>query len=348
MKNSAISTILPTHNRAHLLKRAITSVLNQIHEYDELIIVDDGSTDNTETVVSEFIPRIRFYKTSPRGAGAARNFGLQNANNPLIAFIDSDDEWLANKIEIQRAFMVAMPEILFSFTNFSFCEAEKLGGTYKHYNLVSWSKDTRGWDQILGPGIPVSSLINLPSDVPDFRFHFGSMCKQELSANYINVNTLMVRRLEAGDALYFAEDTATYEDWECFGRLACAGKAAYLDTETACQYSHGGSRLTDAHVTECAQARVKILPRVWGANKNFIEQYPDLYHETLDAELLTLVDGLLVRGETDKARCALKQITGHTSWSRNLLAAFPGSITKNLISLRRLIKSRFVTPEKEH
>ena len=150
----------------------------------------------------------------------------------------------------------------------------------------------------------------------------------------------MVRRIEAGDALHFAEDTPTYEDWECFGRLSCAGKAAYLDIETACQHSHGGERLTDAHTTECAQARVTILPRVWGANKEFFQKYHDLYQKVLDTERLTLVDGLLVRGETAKARVELEQITGRTSLLiRNLLAAFPGSITKKLLTLRRVLKS---------
>lgn len=338
MINNAISTILPTHNRAHLLRRAIVSVLEQLAEQDELIVVDDGSTDDTKTVVSEFGNRIHYIKTPGLGVGVARNIGVQNAGNPLVAFMDSDDEWLPDKITIQRAFMSAMPDVLFSFTNFSFREIDALGGAHKHFNLVSWSKDSRSWNEILAQGEQISSKIKLPDEIDDFRFHVGSMCKQEFCANYINVNTLLARRLEAGAALHFAEDTPTYEDWECFGRLACAGKAAYLDIETACQHSHGGERLTDAHITECAQARVTILPRVWGANKEFLQKHYELYQRILDTERLTLVDGLLVRGETTKARLELNQIAGRTSLVRNLLAALPGSVTKKLFALRRVLK----------
>ncbi len=335
----ALSTVLPTHNRAHLLKRAIGSVLEQMGGQDELIVVDDGSTDNTGALVSNLRDqRIHLIKTKGLGAGAARNIGVAHARNPLVAFIDSDDEWLPGKLVIQRAFMAAMPDVLFSFTNFSFREIEGLGGAHKHFNLVSWSKDNRSWDEILGPGKKASTIIQLPADMEDFTFHVGSMCLQELVANYINVNTLVVRREEAGDALHFAEDTPTYEDWECFGRLACTGQAAYLDIETACQHSHGGERLTDAHVTECARARVTILPRVWGNNQEFLRTHRALYQEVLNRERLTLIDGLLVRGETAKARKEMKQMTGNISRERKFLAMLPGGITKMILALRRMVK----------
>ena len=67
--NAAISTILPTHNRAHLLERAIVSVLEQLTEQDELIVVDDGSTDSTEAVVAEFSSRLQYVRTPGLGDG---------------------------------------------------------------------------------------------------------------------------------------------------------------------------------------------------------------------------------------------------------------------------------------
>jgi pentatricopeptide repeat protein len=149
----------------------------------------------------------------------------------------------------------------------------------------------------------------------------------------------LVRRLEAGDALHFAEDTSTYEDWECFGRLACAGQAAYLDIETACQHSHGGKRLTDAHITECARARVTILPRVWGSDQVFLQRHRAVYQKVLDKEYLTLFDGLLVRGDTTEARQVLKQMSGKVSMVRRLLAMFPGGITKRILAVRRMAKN---------
>jgi len=333
--DSAISTIIPTYNRDRLLERAISSALDQLDAEDEIIVVDDGSTDDTETVAARYGKRIRYIRTSNQGAGAARNRGVREAKNPLIAFLDSDDEWLSGKIEIQRAFMKAKPEILFCFTNFAFKEAEAVGGKEKRFNLISWSKDFRSWSEILGQGKPISSLIKLPDGIEDFNYHVGDMYFLELSANYINVNTLIVRREEAGKTLHFAEDTSTYEDWECFGRLARAGKCAYLDYETACQHSHGGTRLTDSHITECAEARIKIIERIWGNDDMFFKENHELYKRILDEQRLILADGLIVKGETKKAREQLRKMKV-SPLSRRLLAALPGTISKGLLAARRI------------
>jgi len=100
-----VSVILPTYNRADLIGRSIQSVLAQTYQDFELIIVDDGSTDNTEEVERTFDDRrIRYLKYSNnRGAAAARNTGIKAARGSYIAFQDSDDEWLPTKLEKQMA-----------------------------------------------------------------------------------------------------------------------------------------------------------------------------------------------------------------------------------------------------
>jgi glycosyltransferase involved in cell wall biosynthesis len=98
-----VSVIIPTHNREEMLHRAVDSVLRQNYEDFELIIVSDGSTDNTEHIVEAFNdPRITLlkHKTS-RGASAARNTGMRIAKGKYIAFLDDDDEWTVNKLEVQ-------------------------------------------------------------------------------------------------------------------------------------------------------------------------------------------------------------------------------------------------------
>jgi len=283
---------------------------------------------------------VKYIYTPNRGAGAARNSGINIATRKLIAFCDSDDEWMPGKVEIQRAFMQSKPDVLFCFSNFSFREIEELGGRSQHFVLSSWPGEMKPWDEILDSGHRISAIIPLPEGMKDFNYYVGNIYLAAMTALYTNVNTLIVRKEEAADALHFAEDTPTFEEWECFGRLAAVGKCAYLDFESACQHSHGGERLTNAHITECAQARVTILPRVWGSDNLFLQDHYELYQRILTEERLTLVDGLLVRGETAKARHELKLMASQRLLTRNLLAAFPGTITKNLLSLRRLIKSR--------
>jgi len=98
-----VSVILPTYNRASFIGRAIQSVLNQTYRDFELIIVDDGSTDDTERVVKSFSDeRIYYVKHEVnKGAAAARNTGLKMARGEFIAFQDSDDEWLPYKLQKQ-------------------------------------------------------------------------------------------------------------------------------------------------------------------------------------------------------------------------------------------------------
>jgi len=101
--NPRVSIIIPTYNRAYLLGRAIKSVLKQTYQDFEIIVVDDGSTDNTEEVVKGFNKeKVKYikYKVN-RGGNAARNTGLKNAYGKLIAFLDSDDEYLPEKLEKQ-------------------------------------------------------------------------------------------------------------------------------------------------------------------------------------------------------------------------------------------------------
>ena len=100
-----VSVVLPTFNRSRTLARAVRSVLGQGYSNLELIVVDDGSTDDTAGLVANFRdPRIRYEKLERnQGASAARNRGLELARGEFIAFQDSDDEWLADKLERQVA-----------------------------------------------------------------------------------------------------------------------------------------------------------------------------------------------------------------------------------------------------
>ncbi len=112
--NPKVSVILPTYNRAHLIKRAIQSVLDQTYQNFEIIVVDDGSTDNTEEQVRSFNnPKIRYIRYNEnKGAAFARNAGIKASRGDYIAFQDSDDEWFPHKLQRQmEAFKNASPEV---------------------------------------------------------------------------------------------------------------------------------------------------------------------------------------------------------------------------------------------
>jgi len=102
-----VSVVIPTYNRANKIERAVRSVLNQTYSDLECIVVDDGSTDNTQQVVEAIIdPRLKYARLPEgKGANAARNYGVSISTGEYIAFQDSDDVWKAEKLEKQLALL---------------------------------------------------------------------------------------------------------------------------------------------------------------------------------------------------------------------------------------------------
>ncbi len=111
-----VSVVIPTYNRYKLLKRAIESLYKQTCLPDEIIIVDDGSTDETVAIQNDF-PEIIYIYQENRGVSAARNVGIQRAKNEWIAFLDSDDAWHSEKLQKQIDFHRKNPDLLMSYTD---------------------------------------------------------------------------------------------------------------------------------------------------------------------------------------------------------------------------------------
>ena len=102
-----VSVIIPTYNRWPMLGQAIESVLKQSYRGFELIVVDDGSDDQTAVELMRYGSEIRLISQARRGVAAARNFGVRSSRGGYLAFLDSDDLWKPKKLEIQVAFMAA-------------------------------------------------------------------------------------------------------------------------------------------------------------------------------------------------------------------------------------------------
>lgn len=112
-----ISVIIPTHNRADFLSQAIDSVLDQSLPAAELIVVDDGSTDDTASLLAGYGDRLRVIRQENRGPAAARNSGIRVSSASFLAFLDSDDWFAPDKLAIQHPAMLARPDLLISHTD---------------------------------------------------------------------------------------------------------------------------------------------------------------------------------------------------------------------------------------
>ena len=184
-----VSVVIPTYCRAHLLGRAIQSVLNQTYQDLEIIIVDDGSSDNTDEVVKSLKDeRIRYIRHEKnKGATAARNTGIKAARGEYIAFQDSDDEWLPQKLEKQmKVFETVSPKVGVVYTGFVRIENDK-----KEYIPYSWVAQKE-----------------------------GDIHKELLKGSFITTPSIVVRKECFKKAGMFDEHLPRLQDWELVLRLS--------------------------------------------------------------------------------------------------------------------------------
>ena len=298
-----LSVIIPTFNRARLLRRAVDSVLPALGPGDELIVVDDGSTDETPAIVKGLGTPVAYVQIPHAGAGAARNAGLDAAHGPLVAFLDSDDEWFPDKVTLQRSFLESRPDILFCFSDFG---VRLEDGTEHHRYLRHWLLKPQPLSEVFGPGVPYSSIAALPEGRKDFPVYIRSMYLEEMRNNCMAAFTLMARKPEAGDALRFAEDLPTGEEWPAFGRLARLGPGALFDTETAWQHGHSGPRLTNLPQHILGSAWLTTLDRVWGRDSEFLAEHGDEYRGAVSAAHWMRARSLLRHGQLREAGRAMR------------------------------------------
>jgi glycosyltransferase involved in cell wall biosynthesis len=112
-----VSVVIPCFNRKKTLSRSIDSVINQTYKPSEIIIVDDGSTDGTRDFILNSYPNIKYFFQPKKGVSSARNKGIRESSSDWVAFLDSDDEWLPQKLEKQINQLGKHSEIFISHTN---------------------------------------------------------------------------------------------------------------------------------------------------------------------------------------------------------------------------------------
>lgn len=187
----AVSVVLPTYNRAQLLGRSLRSVLGQSFGDFELLVIDDGSTDETARVVASFVdPRIRYVQLARNtGAGAARNVGIRMSRGKFLAFQDSDDEWVPSKLARQMSAFEHGPA--------------GLGVVYSDMQRV-WSDGTETY--LAAPDVHPGRLVGASA-------WFYQVCD-------LGIQSTLIRREWLDAAGHFNEELPALEDLEMFIRLS--------------------------------------------------------------------------------------------------------------------------------
>ncbi len=116
-RSLTVSVIIPTYNRADLVRETLESVFSQNHQALEIIVVDDGSTDHTEKMLTSFGNRVKNIRLARSGISTARNTGIEAATGEFIAFLDDDDLWVPDKVEKHLNFATRHPEAVLTYTD---------------------------------------------------------------------------------------------------------------------------------------------------------------------------------------------------------------------------------------
>jgi len=205
-----VSVIIPTYNRATLLPRAIQSIQNQGVREIEIIVIDDGSTDETQSLLQKMDePRLRcIHFSENKGIGAARFAGIEAAQGDLIAFLDSDDEWTEGKLILQLQAFQQFPQF------------ELIFGDYLNINYISGKKEL-GFTQ--NQVVMNRMAVKLVSPDMDLWEITGGQPQAMLEDNFIATPTVIFRRSIVEKIGNFNCNLSGPEDFEFWWRAAMMG-----------------------------------------------------------------------------------------------------------------------------
>jgi len=198
----AVSVIIPTYNCARYLPEAIDSALAQTYRPLEIVVVDDGSVDDTPAILASYGKSVLVVRQDNRGLPAARNVGIRHASGECIAFLDADDVWLPDKLAVQIAALSGTPEAGIAFTD---AEAFAEGGVIRESLLVSGRAFVAAWLE----GHRVSDGVSA-----------GWAYEEFLIGNWIATPTMaVVRRAALRAAGLFNESLRDCEDYDLWLRV---------------------------------------------------------------------------------------------------------------------------------
>lgn len=227
MKNNPlVSIILPTYNRSEFLKRAVDSVINQSMNDWELIIWDDGSTDGTADYCQAlYDERIRYFWHENRGVSFARNRAIENSVGDYLAFLDSDDEWLPDKLSVQMAVLDQYPNLDMVFSNFYNTNLEKTTTSMAFSDMANTFKKMK------------------TKRLDDGLFLIEECFLESIAAeNFIATDTVVLKKKVLHEFGGFNETLRNAVDFELWWRLGLAGiKIGYMDQVSLNRYKPKGS-----------------------------------------------------------------------------------------------------------
>jgi glycosyltransferase involved in cell wall biosynthesis len=253
-----ISVVIPTYNNASYILDALNSVFAQTHPPHEVIVVDDGSTDDTRALLEPHVARIRYHHQTNQGLAVARNVGLRLATGDYLTYLDGDDYWKPDNLAVKSAVLAKFPEVGGVFSEFSIFDASGethargTNATFPFFERTGWTFDdvfeTRHDVDVPGVG-------KLPVRV-------GNVFAKLFQGNFILPTTMVFHRERALATGEFRTHMRTQQDYEYWLRFSRTHPFAHVDAVLACYRRHA-QQLTD----------FRNIERILRAVEEIIDQY---------------------------------------------------------------------------
>jgi glycosyltransferase involved in cell wall biosynthesis len=222
-KSPKVSVVIPTYNSAVMVKEAIESVLSQTYSNFEISVVDDGSTDDTEKVVRQFGDRVRYFKQANQGVSAARNAGIKQARSEYIAFLDSDDLWLPEKLAEEVPLLDTDPKV-----GLVYCD----------------------WAVVCGESVLQSSYLK---DLPAAS---GYIFDELIQSGFILTSGVVVRRACLEDVGDFDTSLSIAQDYDLWLRISYRWRVQLVNRCLFTKRSWDGS--LSSNLIKTAQERIAL------------------------------------------------------------------------------------------
>jgi len=229
MNDGLVSVIIPTYNRSRIVRSAIDSVLAQDYPEIEILVIDDGSADDTREVMQQTYgdnPRVRYFPKSNGGVSSARNLGIRECRGEFIAFLDADDTWLPGKLTLQLECLRRFPEAGMVWTDMAAVDGHStvIHGRYlrRMYSAYRYCPTSR---ELFAKGLRETRI----GDADAFC---GDIYSFMVLGNLVHTSTVLLRRERLTKVGFFNERFRTGEDYPFHLKCCGEGPVAHVDTVT--------------------------------------------------------------------------------------------------------------------
>ncbi|PCJ24760.1 MAG: glycosyl transferase [SAR86 cluster bacterium] len=262
--HQSVAVIIPTFNRAYSLARALDSVYSQSRAANEVVVVDDGSTDETREFIKHNYPDVIYLYQSNKGVSAARNYGIKNSVSSLVAFLDSDDEWLPEKLELQLNALADNP-------NYSLVHSDEI-----------WIRR----------GVRVNQMDK-------HKKRGGKLFNYCLPLCVISPSSVLMTRQLLLEVDGFDEDLVACEDYDMWLNICCKYSVLFIDQPLLRKYGGHEDQLSAQH-WGMDRFRVRALEKLINSAK-LSEEQTRKSKDMLITKSRILKNGASKRGNTERA-----------------------------------------------